>query len=187
MQQKFLSPKQFRIASSIGERVNFLHSLSFFGILFYFILFELYNPTSTITEPKLVMHPDWEHPSSSYDEVPATLHAISTTILCCNHDTLHHFIPNIWRIPRQAFRTKMEPVLPSLYAEPEQLPKVYQVTDYLFSVNLVVVDIEIWSKNLFSLILKGTVLERSEQNRKRWMFYFSSQSMISSGGPPFEY
>jgi len=37
----------------------------------------------------------------------------------------------------------MEPVLPSLYAEPEQLPKVYQVTDYLFSVNLVVVDIEI--------------------------------------------
>ena len=54
------------------------------------------------------MHPDWEHPSSSYDEVPATLHAISTTIPHCNHDTLHHFIPNIWRIPRQAFRTQMD-------------------------------------------------------------------------------
>jgi len=40
MQQKFLSPKQFRIASSIGERVNFLHSLSFF-LEFYFILFYL--------------------------------------------------------------------------------------------------------------------------------------------------
>jgi len=50
----------------------------------------------------------------------------------------------------------MELVLPSLYAEPEQLhelptSKVYQVTGYLFSVNLVVVDMKFDRRIFFHL------------------------------------